>query len=647
MRMTIDEISFKHFKGFEDFTLTLNGNNAAVSGRNGAGKTSLADGFQWLLFGKNSRGAKLNPKPLDNQNAEKLGLNPTVEAQLIIDGKPITLTRIQEEKWATKRGELEAVRSSDTTKYFVDGVPTKEREWKEFLESLGGESLLRMLSNSSFFMTLNWTNRREMLMALSGVTDETIIESNSNLKELQTILGEKSIEDLKKILQGQKKSIKQEIEGLPARIQENTDTIATIQERIGDVIALETELVHYNQQLSEAQTNLAMIKSGDATLVFQQELADLRLKLTEEKSKFLSTGHLATKTLQDDVRTTEESLRKATNELENTKYKITFLERAIADKKEFKKRLVAEYYEIDAMRLDEHAKDCPMCKQELPHDQLEKLIEDFNIEKSNKLEANKRQGADRKVLKEDFQRDSEQLQDLTEASFAKALEVEKLTENLEALNKDLASEKSQQGAFEDTEAYKNITKQAAIINEKITTAKSDSSSKIVESEQAVNELISKVADVQAKLQEQKTVDGLLDRINELKEKDGALKRQNADVERQLWLIDEFTRIKVSSIEKSINEKFDFVQWKLFDVQKNGGIVEMCEATYNGVEYNGGLNNGARINSDLDIVNTLSKHFNLYLPVFIDNAESVNELNTIDSQMIELQVTEDETLKVEV
>lgn len=647
MRMMIDEINFKHFKGFEDFTLTLNGNNAAISGRNGAGKTSLADGFQWLLFGKNSRGAKLNPKPLDSQNAEKLGLNPTVEAQLIIDGKPITLTRIQEEKWATKRGELEAVRASDTTKYFVDGVPTKEREWKEFLESLGGESLLQMLSNSSFFMTLNWTNRREMLMALSGVTDETIIESNSDLQELQTILGERSIEDLKKILQGQKKSIKQEIEGLPARIQENTDTIATIQERIGDVIALEVELVHYNQQLSEAQTNLAMIKSGDATLVFQQELADLRLKLTEEKSKFLSTGHLATKTLQDDVRTTEESLRKATNELENIKYKITFLERAIADKKEFKKRLVAEYHEIDAMRLDEHAKDCPMCKQELPHDQLEKLIEDFNIEKSNKLEANKQQGADRKVLKEDLQRDSEQLQDLTEASFAKALEVEKLTENLEALNKDLASEKSQQGAFEDTEAYKNITKKAAVINEKITNAKSDSSSKIVESEQVVNELISKVAGVQAKLQEQKTVDGLLDRINELKEKDGDLKRKNADVERQLWLIDEFTRIKVSSIEKSINEKFDFVQWKLFDVQKNGGIIEMCEATYNGVEYNSGLNNGARINSDLDIVNTLSQHFNLYLPVFVDNAESVNELNTIDSQMIELQVTEDRTLKVEV
>lgn len=647
MRMTIDEISFKHFKGFEDFTLTLNGNNAAVSGRNGAGKTSLADGFQWLLFGKNGRGAKLNPKPLDNQNAEKLGLNPTVEAQLIIDGKPITLTRIQEEKWATKRGELEAVRASDTTKYFVDGVPTKEREWKEFLESLGGESLLQMLSNSSFFMTLNWTNRREMLMALSGVTDETIIESNSDLKELQTILGEKSIEDLKKILKARKKDIVSEIEGLPARVQENTDTIATIQERIGDVIALEAELVHYNQQLSEAQTNLAMIKSGDAALVYQQELADLRLKLTEEKSKFLSTQHLATESLQMDIHALENKIRQAINESKDDEYKINALERLIKDKQAYRKRMIAAYKEISATTFDEHAKVCPTCSQDLPSDQIEQLIEKFNVDKSNKLEANvkevEKEGLKKEVLAGDIAR-----LDVMKKDLKNDLEdIVELNEKLELLKKELDETKSQQGTFEDTEAYKNITKQAAVINEKITTAKSDSSSKIVESEQAVNELISKVADVQAKLQEQKTVDGLLDRINELKEKDGDLKRQNADVERQLWLIDEFTRIKVSSIEKSINEKFDFVQWKLFDVQKNGGIIEMCEATYNGVEYNSGLNNGARINSDLDIVNTLSQHFNLYLPVFVDNAESVNELNTIDSQMIELQVTEDRTLKVEV
>ena len=398
-KIQIDEIHFKNFKNFADMTLTLNGNDAVVSGRNGAGKTSLSDGFQWLLFGKDTFGAKLNPKPLDAENQEKLGLNPTIEAQLIIDGKPITLTRIQEEKWSTKRGELEAVRASDTTKYFVDGVPTKERDWKEYLENLGGESLLQMLSNSAFFMTLNWAKRREILMEMSGVTDESIIENNPDLQELKTALGDKSIDDLKKILKARKKDIISEIEGLPARIQENTDTIASIKERIGDVIALEAESVHYTQELAKAQEHLARVKNGDAALDYQQELANLRLKLTEEKNRFLSSEHLATKNLQDDVNTVEEQLRKARNECSDIQYKITSLENLIADKKEFKKRLIAEYHEINSLHLDEHAKDCPTCKQELPQDQLAKLVEGFNVNKSNKLELNKQKGVAKKVLK--------------------------------------------------------------------------------------------------------------------------------------------------------------------------------------------------------------------------------------------------------
>src|SRR5699024_3719139 len=169
---------------------------------------------------------------------------------------------------------------------------------------------------------------------------------------------------------------------------------------------------------------------------------------------------------------------------------------------------------------------------------------------------------------------------------------------------------------------------------------------ISEAQGKVNELRGIVVNLQAKIQESKTIDGLEARISELKKQDKDLKDKNQEVERKLWLIDEFTRIKVSSIEKSINERFENVVWKLFDVQKNGAIAEMCEATYQGIEYSSGLNNGARINCDLDIVNTLSKALNLYSPVFIDNAESVNELIDIQSQTIELIVTEDEKLKLE-
>lgn len=645
-KIKIDEISFKNFKGFEDFTLTLNGQNAVVSGQNGAGKTSLADSFQWLLFGKDSRGMKLNPKPLDPQNHEKLGLNPTIDAQLIIDGKSVTLTRIQEEKWLTKRGELEATRSSDTTKYFIDGVPTREKEWKGYIESLGGESLLQLLSNSAFFMTLNWSKRREILMDMSGVTDGSIIESNPDLQELQQALGDHSIDELKKILASQKKDIKTQIEGIPARIQENTDTIKSIEDRVGDVATLEANLATHKAALEKAEDKLATVRSGDASLDFQQELAQLKIDLAEEKRKFMSAEHLATQNLQKDADELDRQLRKARSEVNDLKFQISNHERMIQEKTDYRNRMIAEYKHINSITFDEHAIDCPTCGQELPVDQINQLREKFNQDKSNRLEENVSLVNERKVTKGDMEADQNKLTDLKETMSAKGKDVNQLVEKVDAIYQELNFEKNRQGKFNDSKQYKKIMEQITAMDAKIFNAKEDSSSALFEASAVVDELKNQIADIQATLSEQKMVDSLLDRINALKKKDSELKAQNQDIERKLWLIDEFTRVKVSSIEESINTKFQLVKWKLFDVQKNGAISEMCEATFNGVEYHSGLNNGARINCDLDIVNTLSNQFGVFMPVFVDNAESVNELVAIDSQMIELQVTEDSQLVVE-
>lgn len=646
-KIQIDEINFKHFKGFEDFNLTLNGNGAVISGRNGAGKSTLADGFQWLLFGKNLLGAKLNPKPLDGNNQEKLGLNPTIEAQLIIDGDSVSLVRVQEEKWSTKRGELEATRSSDTTKYFVDGVPAKEKEWKAFIESLGGEQLLQILSNSAFFMGLNWSKRREILMDMSGVTDETILANNPKLQELQTVLGDHSIDELKKILAGQKKEIKQQIDGIPARIQENTDTIKSIQDRIGDVITLEIELENHHSALEKAENKLATLKNGDASLDAQQELARLKLQLAEEQRKFLSSEHLATQNLQADADELNRKLREARAEVSEAEFELAELERSIESKEEYRNQMIAEYKRINSLTFDEHAVDCPTCGQELPTRQIDQLIEKFNIDKSKQLEENianvKAAGATKEIMVGDYARRDVTKRDLSNAK----KDVDKYTEKVDAIYAELNYEKSRQGKFEDSKQYKKISDQIKTVETKIANAQDDSAELVSEAQQEVSRLRGLVADVQASIQESKMIDQLNDRINALRQKDQELKAQNQDVERKLWLIDEFTRLKVSSIEESINDKFQLVKWKLFDVQKNGAINETCEATYNGIEYNSGLNNGARINCDLDIVNTLSKQFGVYMPVFVDNAESVNDLHQIDSQMIELRVTEDNQLVVEV
>ena len=65
-----------------------------------------------------------------------------------------------------------------------------------------------------------------------------------------------------------------------------------------------------------------------------------------------------------------------------------------------------------------------------------------------------------------------------------------------------------------------------------------------------------------------------------------------------------------------------------------------------VEYEK-ANNAAKINAGIEIINVLSEHFGLHLPVFVDNAESVTELYSCDSQVIRLIESEgDKKLRTE-
>ncbi|MGL5512162.1 MAG: AAA family ATPase, partial [Sporomusa sp.] len=94
-------------------------------------------------------------------------------------------------------------------------------------------------------------------------------------------------------------------------------------------------------------------------------------------------------------------------------------------------------------------------------------------------------------------------------------------------------------------------------------------------------------------------------------------------------------------------KFKYARFKLFDVQVNGALSECCETTFNGVPYNCGLNNAARVNVGLDIINTLSEHYDFVAPIFVDNREAVTKLVETKAQVISLVVSEpDKVLRVE-
>lgn len=642
----INRIDYKNFKGLQDFKLTLGQRNGVVSGVNGSGKTTLADGLLWLFFGKDSRGAKLNPKPLNERNEEILGLEPTVEAKLIIDGEAVTLKRVQEEKWTNPKGQLEKVRGSDTTKYFINTVPAKEKEWKEYLAGLGDETTLQILADSAFFMRLPWKTRREILVNTTDLTDETIINGDPELTELPSILDGHTVDDTRKILASQKKEIKRQIDGVPARIQEVTDMKAKQEEAIGDLdkSELQMSVLETQAEISDLEGKLDVLKSGDASLNYQTELSQAQLKLSEAERQYLADTNLQTQTLQEDVMDKQTEVNDLRRKKMGAEAVVLGIEDTIKSLTDKKAELLAEYKKYKDTTFDDHRATCPTCGQSLPEDKVQQMISDFNKRKSVFLEKNI---ADGKALKEELitlQGDKK----IAESRLSEVTnQLEKAQSSLDLINNELVQTQSGISPFMETARAKKIQAEIDLINQKIQTASSDTSEAEMDLRNQIDGLRAVMADLQAKYQSFEQLSSFDERINQLKAEDKRLKDQNQDVERKLWLLDEFTRKKVAALEESINSKFGLVRWKLFNILKNGGLEEVCEATYNGIEYGTSLNTGARINCDLDIVNTLGKEFGIQMPVFVDNTESVTKLHEVEAQTIDLRVGTTKKLKVEV
>jgi exonuclease SbcC len=135
------------------------------------------------------------------------------------------------------------------------------------------------------------------------------------------------------------------------------------------------------------------------------------------------------------------------------------------------------------------------------------------------------------------------------------------------------------------------------------------------------------------------------RVAELQNEEQDYSNQLVEVEGIEYIIQEFIRARISTLEERINGKFQYARFKLFDTQVNGQEVECCETTYKGVVF-GTLNTAAKILVGIDIINTLSAHYGVSAPIFLDNRESVTSIPDTDAQIINLIVSpSDKQLRV--
>lgn len=675
--MILKSLHIENFKGIKSLDVNFS-EKTKIKGQNAAGKTTIFDAFTWLLFNKNSAGEeKFNVRPLDKDGNRVDNVEIKVVAVLDVDGKEVELSKVQKQNWVKKRGTDTVTLQGNVNSFEIDGYPKSESDFKAYVSGLAqSEDMFKMLTNPQYFSSLKWKEQRDILMKLiADFSDVELAKTDAKYAPLLDELEKApSTDDIRSKFSKALTEWKKKRAEIPVRIDEAEKSKVDI-----DVAERELARADLTRKIAEIDGKIA--NSGSA-------IGDLRsreMQLQFDMSGITQTmsGELSAKRrkLDDDIFDADEKIDDLHQKIQSAENQIMDNEKAISDADAERKNLGVKYnaekakafdeapYQFDESKwvFDDSTTVCSLCGQKLPDDKIEQIKADFEARKAKaKADSEEKLKSDKFKFEADKKAELNRL--ITLGTEKKNL-ITELTEKNPELQKSMKSLEKQE---QETLAQKEeLSKQLSQLPEEADYSQNEEYVKLkaehdevlakiekLESEGAdsvVDELKAEKSDLQSQLNEVNAIIAkssmnveIDERIAELQAEQKEISQKVADQEQMLYLLEEFIRFKLDKISDSINSHFKTVNFKLFEMQLNGGMKDCCECTVNGVDYSD-LNSGHRIVAGLDIIRSLSEMYGVSCPIFVDNAESLNEFNVpdMDAQLILLTVSEDKQLKVEV
>ena len=641
----LERLTLRNFKGVADFTLDAYADDREVRGDNATGKTTLRDAIFWLTTGKDSDGrANFEVKTLAPSGEALHGLEHEVIGVFVDDDGTgdgrLTLQRTYHEDWRKKRGQAEKEFTGHTTEYVINDVPVQKKEFDAVVaETLGAEFELRLLMDPEYFSDgLAWKNRRGLLVEVCGdVSDDDVLASSEALTDLGPLLAGVSLEAiraaggdrcdaLRRQLAAAKGKANKTLEQIPVRIDEVTRELSTFEDV--DVEALTTRQKDVGEELDALYEQRQGLAFGGA-------VAEARATLSAAESTLQDATTMARGVRDNAAQEVYVKLAGARALFDTAERKVGQREQSLSDHigagddtREQMAALEVERFEVEQLKYEGET-TCPACGQFLPADQIDEATRKFNEGIADRL-----RGIDEKLERERTALEAigesvkEAGASVDEAKRARddasASKVALAIEHDEASAKEFEVPAELQTGVDEAEAALVVARGSsegaqAEVDVKITTAGEERDA---------------IAQQLAQAERREHTAG---RIKELEREKQRLGAQYEEYERQLYMTEEFVRRKVALLEGRINERFTIAHFKLFDEQVQGGLVECCETTVNGVPFGTNLNHGARVLVGLEIIDVLQRHFDKRLPVFVDQAESITTLPPMDCQMIRLIV----------
>ncbi len=662
MKIILKQIHLVNFKGQRDTTVEFDENITNIHGANGTGKTTIFDAFSWLLFGKDSKGReKFSLKTLNLDTGDVIPeLEHEVSATILVDGRTMVLRKVLRELWPKKRGSATKEFGGNTTDCYIDDVPMSETDYKARIAEMCPESIFKLITNPLYFSEiLDKKAQRLMLVEMAGeISDEQITSEHPELKELIESLSGKTISDYKREIANKKRPIKEELQNIPARIEERKRDIPEKQ----DWESIEKELKEKKEKRDSLQKDLCDIQSRyestikEANTSYAEKMREYQEKENELLAKKAEENRNITLRMDDiedeQLKSYRDAMSLYTDYLykrQDLSYKIERLRTVIHDfdqtiesLKERRESLLEEWKEIGSREqtYDESKFVCPTCKREFPTSNIEELKEhmqeEFNEKFAHDLKANKEAGM---AIKE-------KIEGMEKERGMKAKEL-KEAEILYSKESPIEPKKPSLSSFIDNDAtitelrgkYKNIEAEIAKVRyekslEKPVTVEMPNSQELKE---AIDQLDLNVSVLRQKLTDKDKIDLITARVKELEEQQRASSQELANLENIEFQISNYEHVRMDKVQSRINSMFKYVTFRMYEKLINGGEVETCEAMLDGVPISTGLNNAGRFNAGIDIINAITKHYGNWAPIFIDNREGVTDIIQSDSQLINLYV----------
>lgn len=624
--MKLLKLSLTNFKNIRQSSFEFNGENKIIFGDNATGKTTVFDSMCWLLFGKDSLDRSdfeiktlVNGEPIHKVNHE-------VEGEFSNDdGTSFTLKRIYRERYSNPRGG-DTKLTGHTTDYFINDVPVKEKEYKAYINNLISDDVFKLITNPLYFNEqYSWQNRRKLLLEMCGnVDDETVIRNHGELRKLLSILNGRTVEEQKKIVAAKKTAINKELDMIPVRIDEAIRNKPEVQ---SDKDKLKADIETFNTGINQLEEEAAVIKNGLKETEVKSKIRNIKRTIDERRNQVLSDYDKEKTRLRGEYEFSLKQLKAIEQERDRLVDHNYETGKNIERENERIEKLKEEFNAFNNQEFDDV--NCPTCGQPYPDAKREILKEAFNMQKATNLEEWQKLIDSAENMKRSYIEQEEIV----------AVKIDGLTNQAEEQQQDYerkfkAYEELEQPDINKDSVYMDLQAQLFLLESELDDTDTANSYEAINKD--IDEMKAKRTQLVDELNKHELIETIDERVKELERKQQQLANDKNELDEAMFLMDEFIKAKVDMLEQSINSHFEYARFKMFNVLVNGNIEECCETTYKGVPYRS-MNNAARMNVGLDIINALTKYFNVDAPVFIDNAEAVTSFIPCHSQVIQLFV----------